>query len=243
MRSFIKGNDSNKQSNAQTNAQTVNVSPSHSSPFGSSMQQQSSAPNSRTAPPQSQQAPQAASQQQSQAPAPQQAAPSQVEARAAAPAAIAVIGPKIRVKGELVGEEDLVIQGQVEGSIDLNSHSLVIGEQGKVTADIIAKKITVHGTVEGDLFGQERISIMASSNVKGNLVADRVTLEDGAKFRGSIDMDGASKKEKLQKVGLGSAPAAQAPKAPAGQSSNNQSSKNQSSNKKKAEESGAATVS
>ena len=101
----------------------------------------------------------------------------------------AVIGPKITFKGELSGEEDLLVQGTVEGTIDLKGYQLTIGEQGTVKANLMAKTIIIEGTVEGDLIGQERIEIKASSNVKGNLIADRVTLEDGAKFRGSIDMD------------------------------------------------------
>lgn len=101
----------------------------------------------------------------------------------------AVIGPKITIKGELTGEEDLLIQGTVEGTIDLKGNQLIIGAQGTVRANLMAKIIIIEGTVEGDLIGQERIEIKASSNVKGNLIADRVTLEDGAQFRGSIDMD------------------------------------------------------
>lgn len=103
--------------------------------------------------------------------------------------ATAVIGPKITFKGEIIGEEDLLIQGKVEGSIDLKGNHLIIGQQGVVKANLMAKTITIEGTVEGDLIGQERIEVKASSNVKGNLIAARVTLEDGAKFRGSIDMD------------------------------------------------------
>lgn len=101
----------------------------------------------------------------------------------------AVIGPKITFKGELSGEEDLLIQGRIEGTVDLKGNHLTVGEQGVVKANMMAKTITIEGTVEGDLIGQERIEIKSSSNVKGNLVAARVTLEDGAKFRGSIDMD------------------------------------------------------
>lgn len=104
----------------------------------------------------------------------------------------AVIGPKISFKGELTGEEDLLIQGRVEGTIDLKNNHLTVGAQGVVKANLMAKTITIEGTVEGDLIGQERIEIKSSSNVKGNLVAARVTLEDGAKFRGSIDMDSSS---------------------------------------------------
>lgn len=111
----------------------------------------------------------------------------------------AVIGPKIRFKGELVGEEDLLIQGQVDGTIDLKGNSLIIGEQGVVKANVLAQTITIEGTVEGDIYGEERISIKSSSNVKGNLVADRVTLEDGAKFKGSIDMEIDSRRSEFEK--------------------------------------------
>lgn len=118
-----------------------------------------------------------------------------------APAAnpTAVIGPKIRFKGELVGEEDLVIQGQVDGTVDLKGHNLTVGEHGVIKANVMAKTITIKGTVEGDVFGEERIAIMSSSNVKGNLTAGRVVLEDGAKFRGSIDMDMEDSKDSFKR--------------------------------------------
>lgn len=105
------------------------------------------------------------------------------------PTPAAVIGPKITIRGDLSGEEDLLIQGNVEGSIDLTGFHLTVGKEGVVKANLLAKSITIEGSVEGDLIGQERILIKASSNVKGNLVAERVTLEDGSKFRGSIDME------------------------------------------------------
>lgn len=111
----------------------------------------------------------------------------------------AVIGPKIRFKGELVGEEDLLVQGQIDGTIDLKGNNLTIGEQGVVKANVLAQTITIEGTVEGDVFGQERIFIRSTSNVKGNLVAERVTLEDGAKFKGSIDMEVEARKNDFQK--------------------------------------------
>lgn len=111
----------------------------------------------------------------------------------------AIIGSKIRIKGELIGEEDLLIQGHVEGTIDLKDNILTIGKEGVLKANASAKIITIEGDVEGDLFGQERIVIRESSNVRGNLVADRVSLEDGAKFRGSIDMDVDAKNPDLLK--------------------------------------------
>ncbi len=102
---------------------------------------------------------------------------------------VAIIGPKITFKGELSGEEDLVIMGTVEGSIDLKGNHLTIASQGVIKANVSARTITVEGKVEGDIVATERISVKSASNVKGNLKAERVTLEDGAKFRGSIDMD------------------------------------------------------
>lgn len=101
----------------------------------------------------------------------------------------AVIGSKIRFKGELHGEEDLLIEGHVEGTIDLKGHNLIVGERGVVQANVSAKTITVHGSVNGDLFGEERVAIKSSSKVQGNVKAERVVVEDGAKFKGSIDMD------------------------------------------------------
>lgn len=101
----------------------------------------------------------------------------------------ATIGPKIRFKGELIGEEDLLVHGTVEGTIDLKGHNLTVGEQGVLLANVSAKTVTIEGRVEGDVFGEERITIRSSSNVQGNIKAERVVLEDGAKFRGSIDMD------------------------------------------------------
>lgn len=101
----------------------------------------------------------------------------------------AVIGSKIIFKGELSGDEDLLIQGQVEGTVKLNGNNLTIGKLGNVKADLSAKSITIDGTVEGDIVADEQIIINASSVITGNVIANRVTLEDGAKFRGSIEMD------------------------------------------------------
>jgi len=118
------------------------------------------------------------------------------EPRSLAPTA--VIGAKIRFKGELVGEEDLLIEGTVEGSVDLKGNSLIVGKQGVVKANVIAKTVTIEGSVEGDVYGEERISIKDSSKMTGNLIAERVTLDDGAKFKGSIDMDMEAHKDKFR---------------------------------------------
>lgn len=101
----------------------------------------------------------------------------------------ATIGPSIHIKGDLTGEEDLVIQGHVEGTINLKQNNLTIGGNGKIHANIFANTITVEGELQGDLYGTEKVVIRRTGNVRGNIVAPRVNLEDGAKFKGSIEMD------------------------------------------------------
>ena len=102
---------------------------------------------------------------------------------------IAMIGPKISIKGTISGEEDLLIQGKVEGTISLGEFEVAIGESAEVKANIRAKAVKIDGLVEGDITGGEKVVISKSGNVHGNIVAPRVTLEDGAIFKGSIDMD------------------------------------------------------
>lgn len=101
----------------------------------------------------------------------------------------AVIGPKIVIKGDISGDEDLVIEGRVEGSVHLAGQHLTIGPNGSVKANVSARTITVKGKVEGDLMADERIVICQHSTVHGNVVSARVSLDDGAHFRGTIDMD------------------------------------------------------
>lgn len=102
-----------------------------------------------------------------------------------------MIGPSIVIKGEVTGAEDLLIQGKVEGNINLNGNQVSVGETGEVSANIQAKVIKIDGKVTGDITGNEKVIISRSGNVRGNIVAPRVTLEDGAIFKGSIDMDPA----------------------------------------------------
>jgi cytoskeletal protein CcmA (bactofilin family) len=100
-----------------------------------------------------------------------------------------MIGPSIVIKGTVTGDEDLLIQGRVEGTVDLDSHVVSVGQSGRVLADINAKAVNIDGEVSGDITGHEKVVISKSGNVRGNIVAPRVTLEDGAIFKGSIDMD------------------------------------------------------
>jgi len=98
------------------------------------------------------------------------------------------IGKSIVIKGEVSGSEDLTIEGQVEGKIELRDHILSVGASGRVQAHIVAKAIVVHGEVTGNLTAAERVEIRENGTVEGDIVAPRVAIADGAKFRGSIDM-------------------------------------------------------
>ncbi len=124
----------------------------------------------------------------------------------------AIIGPSIHIDGDLRGEEDLVIEGEVNGTVQLKSNGLTIGPQGKVRADVYAHSIFVDGFVEGDLYGSERVSIRKSAQVRGNIVSPRVSLEDGAKFKGSIEMDTQAVQSALGANRVPQKPAAPAPK-------------------------------
>lgn len=131
-------------------------------------------------------------------PAPRSSAPARDNAPASSRRDAAVIGPSIRIDGDLRGEEDLIIEGDVKGTVHLTNYSLTIGSQGKVKADVYAHNIVVDGCMEGDLYGAERVNIRKSAQVCGNITSPRVSLEDGAQFKGSIEMDPQA--EALQKA-------------------------------------------
>lgn len=101
----------------------------------------------------------------------------------------ALIGSTIKIVGEVSGEENLIIEGSVDGAIEFAAHEVTIGPAGRVSANVVAKTIRIDGQVNGDITGHEKVVISRTGKVKGNIVAPRVTLEDGAQFKGSIDMD------------------------------------------------------
>ena len=104
-----------------------------------------------------------------------------------------MVGTKVVVKGDIHSEEDLTIEGQVEGTVTAKNNEVHIGAAGKVKATIHAKNVRVEGHVNGEIRCSECAVIAASANVQGNISAPRVILEDGAKFKGTIDMDGSEK--------------------------------------------------
>jgi cytoskeletal protein CcmA (bactofilin family) len=100
----------------------------------------------------------------------------------------AQIGKSLKLLGEITGSEDLYIDGEVEGTIELRENSLTVGPNGNVRANVKARSITVLGRLEGNVKAGERIEIRKTGSLEGDLVTPRIVIEDGAVFRGSIDI-------------------------------------------------------
>jgi len=100
-----------------------------------------------------------------------------------------MIGKSIVIKGDITGEESLVVEGRVDGTIHLKNNDLTVGQSGRVNANVTASVVRIDGEVTGDIVGIEKVVVTKTGRVHGNIVGPRVTLEDGAKFKGSIDMD------------------------------------------------------
>ena len=101
---------------------------------------------------------------------------------------VSVIGPTLVIKGELSADEDLVIEGHIEGTIAHHKKNLTIGKQGRVTADIHASSVIVEGELNGDIHGDGLVSLAKDSTVNGNVFCSRLVMEDGAQFNGKIEM-------------------------------------------------------
>ena len=101
-----------------------------------------------------------------------------------------MIGVKVKVNGDISSSEDLLIEGEVNGSVNLTDCELIIGASSRVEASISARAVRIEGEIKGDIDGGERVVICASANVLGNITAPRVVLEDGGRFKGNIDMSG-----------------------------------------------------
>jgi cytoskeletal protein CcmA (bactofilin family) len=109
-------------------------------------------------------------------------------------AEVAHIGKSVLVKGELSGSEDLYLDGEVEGSVELRGHSLTVGPHGRVRAHTRAKDVVVHGKVDGNI-NADRVELKKSAIHVGNIVTQRVIIEDGAYFKGTIDIQREQKPE------------------------------------------------
>ena len=103
--------------------------------------------------------------------------------------AIVNIGQSVQIKGELTGNEDLTIEGMVDGKIMVKDHNLTIGANGRITAEVHAKTVVVVGQVMGNITADDKVEIAPSGSVEGDIRAPRVAISDGASFKGSIDME------------------------------------------------------
>jgi cytoskeletal protein CcmA (bactofilin family) len=117
---------------------------------------------------------------------------------------VAHIGKSVLIRGELSGSEDLYLDGEVEGSIDLKDHSLTIGPHGRVRANVMARDVVVHGKVDGNIQGTEKVELKRSAVLVGDIGTQRIIIEDGAYFKGAID---------IKKEGSKSSSKAEPPKA------------------------------
>ncbi|HSW49000.1 MAG TPA: polymer-forming cytoskeletal protein [Bryobacteraceae bacterium] len=100
----------------------------------------------------------------------------------------ALIGKSLLVKGQLFGREDLIVDGELDGSLELQEHRLTIGPNGKVQANIKAREVVVVGTVHGNIEATEKIDIRKDAKLVGDIRTARIMIEDGAYFKGSIDI-------------------------------------------------------
>ena len=127
------------------------------------------------------------------------------------------LGRSVVIKGELAGKEDLMIEGQFEGTIDVAEHTVTVGAQGQVKSEIRARHVVVHGSVAGKITAREKIEIRRTGNVVGDLVAAGVAIEDGAYFKGSIEIlrEGRAEVQKVQAATAQSLSAQSSSAAPA----------------------------
>ncbi len=99
-----------------------------------------------------------------------------------------LLGRSLVIKGEISGSEDLVIAGQFEGTLNIQGQCVTVGPEGKVKADIQAARVVIHGSVHGNISVRERVEILKSGHVVGDIVSPGISIEDGAYFKGKIEI-------------------------------------------------------
>jgi cytoskeletal protein CcmA (bactofilin family) len=129
------------------------------------------------------------------------------------------IGKSVVIRGELSGSEDLYLDGEVEGDINLRDHKLVIGPNGKIKASISARDVVIHGRVEGNISGSERVELKRCSTLIGNVSTQRVAIEDGAFFKGAIDIKENKESKSESRKPMAAAAAVSSSSSPANASS------------------------
>jgi cytoskeletal protein CcmA (bactofilin family) len=106
--------------------------------------------------------------------------------------ATAVIGKSVQIRGEVKGNEDLIVEGLVEGTVTLTEHRLTVGANAKVTANVTARDVVVQGSLQGDIHAQGRVELRAGSRMSGDIRAARLSVEDNAIFSGKVELDGST---------------------------------------------------
>ena len=140
---------------------------------------------------------------------PMQPRPSSSSASVNAPTDQATIGKSLIVKGEVAGSESLYIDGRVEGSINLPGNRVTVGRNGQISANVTAREVVVLGKVRGNINASDRVDIRSEGSLTGDVVAQRISIEDGAFFKGGIDI----RKPGAAETGKNAAPAATASSA------------------------------
>jgi cytoskeletal protein CcmA (bactofilin family) len=106
----------------------------------------------------------------------------------APPRNAARFGSSFRLKGEMSGDEDLIIEGRFRGKIDLKNHSLLVEQTGNIKAEIRAKNVTIKGSIEGNIYASGKVFISKDGNVKGDIISPKISIMEGAGFKGSVKM-------------------------------------------------------
>ena len=102
---------------------------------------------------------------------------------------LALLGPTIVVKGEITSDEDLQIDGRVEGPVSLRGHRLTVGRSGQLSSEVTAREVIVYGNVSGNLRARDRVEIKKDGRVIGDIATTRISIEDGAYFKGHIEIE------------------------------------------------------
>jgi len=130
--------------------------------------------------------------------------------------ATAVIGKSVQIRGEVKGNEDLVVEGLVEGTITLSENRLTVGPNARVTANVAARDVVVQGTLQGDIHAVGRVELRSGSTMTGDIHAARLSVEDNAVFSGKVELAGTGGTEGAKSSYAAPPPASAMSTAPAG---------------------------
>ncbi len=128
----------------------------------------------------------------------------------------AVIGKSVQIRGEVKGNEDLVVEGLVEGTITLSENRLTVGPNARITANVVARDVVVQGSLQGDIHAAGRVELRTGSHVNGDIRAARLSVEDNAVFSGKVELDGSAAAEGGRGATGSAHPSSSAVPSPAG---------------------------